>query len=141
MRYRCVLAALTLIQSAFHESRLRSRPNRCDGCAPGRLRVGAPGRELKRPSEAARVARDGDVVEIDAGVYAGDAAVWPQHRLTIRGVGGRAHLRANGAHAEGKAIWVIKGHDTTVERVEFSGAGCPPQRRRHPARRRRAHGA
>src|SRR3954469_23437554 len=88
------------------------------------LRVG-PQRELKRPSDAARVAGDGNVIEIDAGVYAGDAAVWRQHGLTIRGVGGRAHLAANGAHAEGKAIWVIKGNDTTIEGMEFSGASVP----------------
>jgi len=91
---------------------------------PTVLRVGA-GRELKRPSAAAQIARDGDIIEIDAGVYDGDAAVWRQHRLTIRGLGGRAHLRANGAHAEGKAIWVIKGNDTTVESLEFSGAKVP----------------
>jgi len=90
------------------------------------VRVG-PNRDLKRPSDAARVARDGDVVEIDATVYEGDAAVWRQHRLTIRGVGGRAQLRADGAHAEGKAIWVIKGNDTTIEGVEFSGAKVPDE--------------
>jgi hypothetical protein len=88
------------------------------------LHVG-PQRDIKRPSEAARVARDGDLIEIDAGVYEGDAAVWRQHRLTIRGVGGRAVLRANGANAEGKAIWVIKGNDTTIEGVEFTGARVP----------------
>src|SRR6185295_17832841 len=74
------------------------------------------------PSAAAEIARDGDVIEIDAGVYARDAAVWRQHRLTIRGVGGRAHLRADGAQVEGKAIWVVKGNDATIESVEFSGA-------------------
>jgi hypothetical protein len=68
------------------------------------------------------VARDGDLIEIEAGVYAGDAAVWRQSGLTLRGIGGRAHLRADGAHAEGKAIWVIKGANTTVENIEFSGA-------------------
>src|SRR5262245_14253360 len=83
------------------------------------LRVG-PERELKLPSAAAQIARDGDTVEIDAGDYAGDAAIWRQHRLMIRGVGGRARLRAEGASAEGKAIWVIKGSDVTVESVEFS---------------------
>lgn len=91
------------------------------------LRVGAK-RELKRPSAASQIARDGDTIEIDAGDYEGDVAVWQQHRLTIRGLGGlggRAHLRANGAHAEGKAIWVIKGNDTTIEGVEFSGAKVP----------------
>ncbi len=88
---------------------------------PEVLRVGAE-RELKSPSAAAEIARDGDVIEIDAGLYEGDAAVWRQHRLTIRGLGGRARLRADGAQAEGKAIWVIKGNDTVVEGVEFSGA-------------------
>jgi hypothetical protein len=90
------------------------------------IRVG-PGREVKRPSAATQVARDGDLVEIDAGVYDGDAAVWRQNRLTIRAIGGRAQLRADGAHAEGKAIWVIKGGDTTVEGIEFSGAKVPDQ--------------
>ena len=85
------------------------------------IRVG-PGRPLARPSAAAKIARDGDVIEIDAGSYDGDAASWTQNGLTIRGVGGRAHLRAAGAHAEGKAIWVIKGANTTIENVEFSGA-------------------
>ena len=91
---------------------------------PTLLRVG-PARQLTRPSDAARVARDGDIVEIDAGVYAGDAAIWRQHNLTIRGIGGRAHLRASGAHAEGKAIWVIKGDNATIESMEFSGAAVP----------------
>jgi hypothetical protein len=91
---------------------------------PAVLRVGAK-RALKRPSAAARMAHDGDVIEIDAGIYDGDAAVWRQHRLTIRGLGGRAILRADGAHAEGKAIWVVKGNDTTIESVEFSGAKVP----------------
>src|SRR5437899_1894110 len=77
------------------------------------LRVG-PGRELLRPSDAARAARDGDTVEIDAADYDGDVAVWTQSHLTLRGIGGRARLQANGASAEGKAIWVIKGEDTTV---------------------------
>src|SRR5215471_14965410 len=85
------------------------------------IRVG-PGKELAKPSAAAKIARDGDVIEIDAGNYDGDAASWTQNGLTIRGVGGRPHLRANGANAEGKAIWVVKGSNTTIENVEFSGA-------------------
>jgi hypothetical protein len=65
------------------------------------------------------------VSDFAAGVYDGDAAVWRQHRLTIRGVGGRAHLRADGAQAEDKAIWVVKGNDATIEGIEFSGAKVP----------------
>ncbi|MGQ0652130.1 MAG: right-handed parallel beta-helix repeat-containing protein [Betaproteobacteria bacterium] len=89
--------------------------------APAVWRVG-PRRELATPSAAAHMAKDGDIVEIEAGVYAGDAAIWRQDGLTIRGVGGLAHLRADGASAEGKATWVIKGAQTTVESIEFSGA-------------------
>ncbi len=85
------------------------------------LRVG-PGEKLSSPSQAAAEARDGDTIEIRAGSYEGDAAVWTKDHLTIRGVGGRPHLKAGGAAAEGKAIWVIRGKDTTVENVEFSGA-------------------
>jgi hypothetical protein len=81
-----------------------------------------PQHALKAPSAAAGVARDGDVVEIEPGLYAGDAAVWTQNRLTIRGRGARAHLRADGAEVEGKGIWVIKGAGTTIEGIEFSGA-------------------
>jgi hypothetical protein len=95
-----------------------------EAAQPAVLSVGAK-RELKRPSAAAQIARDGDVIEIDAGIYDGDAVVWRQHRLTIRGVGGRAHLRADGAQAEDKAIWVVRGNDTTIEGIEFSGAKVP----------------
>lgn len=85
------------------------------------LQVG-PDRTYKTPSAAARAARDGDVIAIDAGVYQGDVTVWPQSRLQLRGVGGRAQLQAHGAAAEGKAIWVFKGADILVENIEFSGA-------------------
>jgi hypothetical protein len=95
-----------------------------DALAASVLRVG-PQELLKLPSEAARHARDGDTVQIQAGIYEGDAAVWTQTGLTIQGVGGMAHLRANGANAQGKAIWVIQGANTVVENIEFSGATVP----------------
>jgi hypothetical protein len=88
---------------------------------PETLLVG-PERALKTPSAAAKVARDRDIVQIDAGLYAGDAAIWTQNALTIKAVGGRAHLRADGVEAEGKGIWVVKGAGTTIEGIEFSGA-------------------
>lgn len=83
------------------------------------------GKEFLLPSIAAKFARDGDIIEIDAGVYEKDAATWKQNNLVIRAIGGRAHLKAAGAHAEGKAIWVIKGNDITIENIEFSGAKVP----------------
>src|SRR5688500_2793380 len=93
--------------------------------ASGTIHRVGPQHALKVPSAAARVAGDGDIVEIEAGTYPKDVAVWRQNGLIIRGVGGRAHLRADGSHAEGKAIWVIKGADTTIEHIEFSGAKVP----------------
>ncbi|WP_343909711.1 NosD domain-containing protein [Nocardioides aquiterrae] len=95
-----------------------------DAGGPRTWRVG-PDRELTTPSAAAAVARDGDTVLIDAGTYAGDVATWTQDDLTLRGRGGRVHLRAEGRSAQGKAIWVIAGDRTAVDRIEFSGATVP----------------
>lgn len=94
--------------------------------APRTWRVG-PDRALTTPSAAAAVAGDGDTVLIDAGTYVGDVATWTQDDLTLRGDGGRAHLEADGRSAQGKAIWVIAGDRTTVDRLEFSGATVPDQ--------------
>ncbi|MBS2939137.1 right-handed parallel beta-helix repeat-containing protein [Nocardioides sp. J2M5] len=94
--------------------------------APRTWYVG-PGRDLATPSAAAAVAGDGDTVLIDAGTYSGDVATWTQDDLTLRGVGGRAHLRADGNDAQGKAIWVIAGDRARVDRIEMSGAAVPDQ--------------
>jgi hypothetical protein len=96
------------------------------------LQVG-PDRSLKLPSQAAAMARSGDIIEIDAVPYIGDVASWNADNIVIRGVpmpGGekadaiapRAHLLAAGRSAEFKAIWVIKGRNVTVENIEFEGA-------------------
>lgn len=83
-------------------------------------RVG-PGEALTRIADAARRARDGDVVEISAGDYRGDVTVWMQKKLTIRGVGGAARLFADGKDAEGKAIWVIRNGDFDISNIDFIG--------------------
>lgn len=89
------------------------------------LQVG-PSRTFKMPSEAAVVARNGDIIEIDAGLYQGDVATWTANNLTIKGVGGKAHLDLTGITISNKkAIWVIQGENTTVESIEFSGASVP----------------
>ena len=93
--------------------------------SPGRvLRVGAS-EQLKTPSSAAALARDGDTIEIAAATYPGDVAVWAANHLTLRGVNGMAHMASNGNSAQQKAIWVIRGNDTLVEYVEFSGCRVP----------------
>ncbi|KPA15414.1 conserved hypothetical protein, secreted [Candidatus Magnetomorum sp. HK-1] len=83
------------------------------------LRVG-PTRDFQWVRQASLVAQDNDIIEVDAGLYLGDIASWEANNLIIRGVGGRAHLHASGRSAEGKAIWVIRGENTTVENIEFS---------------------
>ncbi|HEY1506335.1 MAG TPA: hypothetical protein VGF92_18670 [Stellaceae bacterium] len=85
------------------------------------LRVG-PSRTIRTIKDAAGQAKDGDTIEIDAGNYTGDVAVWHVDNLTIRGVGGRPHIVADGEAAEGKAIFVTKGKNIRVENIEFSGA-------------------
>lgn len=81
-----------------------------------------PQRDLKLPSAAAEVAGHGDTIAIDAGRYDNDYAVWHQDDLTIRGVGGMAHLHSSGHIPNGKGIWLINGDNTVIENVEFSGA-------------------
>jgi hypothetical protein len=76
-------------------------------------------------AEAARLAQDGDTVEVQAGEYRGDVAVWRQKELTIRAVGGRAVLHADGQHAEGKAIWVIRNGEFVIEGFDFVGTRVP----------------
>lgn len=83
--------------------------------------VGANG-EVKRISDAARIAQDGDTVEIAAGSYRGDVAVWLQKKLTIRGSGTRPVLIADGQSAEDKAIWVIRNGSFDIRNIEFRGA-------------------
>jgi hypothetical protein len=81
-----------------------------------------PKRKMKAPSEAAKFAQSGDTVEIDAGIYLNDYANWRQENLTLRGVGGMAHLQSNALIPNGKAIWIVSGNNTLIENVEFSGA-------------------
>jgi hypothetical protein len=80
---------------------------------------------VKTIAAAAQLAHDGDVIEISAGDYTGDTAVWTQNNLRIRGINGRPRLIAAGKAAEGKAIWVIRGNDIVVENIEFTGARVP----------------
>lgn len=89
------------------------------------IRVG-PDQQVRSISVAATMARDGDTIEIEAGDYLADVAVFKQANLTLRGVGPtRPRLIASGASAEGKAIWVLRGGQVTVENLEFRGARVP----------------
>jgi hypothetical protein len=89
-------------------------------------RVGPRGQYL-RIADVARLAKDGDVVEIEAGDYRGDVATWEQKRLTIRGVNGAARLFADGRNAEGKAIWVLRDGEFDIANIDFIGATAEDQ--------------
>jgi hypothetical protein len=73
-------------------------------------------------TEAAKLAQDGDVIEIKPGDYRGQSAVWTRNNLLIRGAGGRPVMMADGKSAEGKAIWVVRGGKVRIENIEFRGA-------------------
>ena len=71
------------------------------------------------------MARPGSTIEVDSGIYAGDVAVWQKDNITLRAVGGRVRLLANGAAAEGKGIWVVRAKGMRVEGFDFEGAAVP----------------
>lgn len=88
------------------------------------LRVG-PSQACRTANEAAAAAHDGDTIELEAGRYVGDVALWTANGLTIRAVGGDAEFIAAGRICQDKAIWVVHGDHTTIEHVAFSGCKAP----------------
>ncbi len=88
--------------------------------SPATMVVG-PGEKVSSISEAARLARDGEVIEIRSGEYRAQPAIWTQDRLVIRGVGVRPVMLADGTSAEDKAIWVVRGGKVTIRNIEFRG--------------------
>ena len=85
------------------------------------IQVGAT-RYIRTLRQAAKIARDGDTIEVDAGDYEGDTAVWTQNDLIIRGTG---PPQAGGRwvkRRKEKGIFVIKGDKVTIENLGFFGA-------------------
>ncbi|MDH4393318.1 MAG: hypothetical protein QE285_18075 [Aquabacterium sp.] len=87
-------------------------------------RVG-PGEALTRVADALQQAQDGDTITVLPGTYRADVAVILQKRLHIIGLGTQPVLQADGRHAEGKAIWVVRDGDITVENIGFRGCRVP----------------
>jgi len=83
------------------------------------LRVG-PGEAFEAPSQAARVARDGDTVVIAPGEYF-DCAVWPQNRIVITGPEDAATPAVlSDAACQGKALFVVMGQQVTIRHLTFT---------------------
>lgn len=76
-------------------------------------------------TQALKQAKDGDTIALLEGEYDGEVAVIEQKKLTIKGIGKRPVLRAGGRSAEGKAIFVVRNGDITIENIEFRGARVP----------------
>lgn len=110
MHRREFLAAFSLLPVAAHAGPV--------------LQVG-PRRAVKSLAAAAHQARDGMLVEVDAGDYVADVATWPQQDLTLRAVGGRVRVIAAGAHAQGKGLFVTTGWRQRIEGFDFIGAVVP----------------
>jgi len=88
------------------------------------IRVG-PSREVKTLAAASALLKEAGTIEVDAGEYRADVAVWKQNNLTLRAVGGRVKLIASGAAAEGKGIWVVRGGRIEVDGFDFLDAKVP----------------
>lgn len=87
------------------------------------LTVG-PDKTYKKVSEAVAAAKAGDTIEVDAGDYVDDISSIKVGDLTIRGVGGRPHLKATVPPPNKKGIFVVEGGvgPVTLENLEFSGS-------------------
>lgn len=90
--------------------------------APARVLLVGPENTLKRPSDAAKIARPGDVIRIAAGTYR-DCAIWRTPNIRIEGSGGYAHVKD--IACDGKAIWVFYAAPVRISKVRFSGARVP----------------
>jgi hypothetical protein len=79
-------------------------------------------------SAVASLVQDGDVVEIDAATYSNhDQVLWTKSNLVLRGIGAtKPRLEAGallaGNLTNGKAIFVISGHNVEVDNIEFANA-------------------
>jgi hypothetical protein len=86
------------------------------------LRVG-PGQGFDSLGEAITASKPGDTILLEAGIYESDYSTIG-HPLTIKGVGGLAHLKAVDPIPNGKAILVVNA-DVVVENIMFTDARVP----------------
>jgi hypothetical protein len=91
----------------------------CTSPANARELAVGPGRVLKLPSQAATIARDGDVVRIDPGTYA-DCAIWNASHLLIEAAG--PGVRIAGKTCAEKGIFITQGSDITIRGITFADA-------------------
>lgn len=112
MKFRLTLIALLGLSSALP--------------ATAATRYVGPGKTYATPCRAFAAAAAGDIIEITGNTtYSGDVCAITKSNLTIRGVNGRPVIAAAGRNALGKGIWVVQGHNITIDNVEMHGAKVP----------------
>jgi hypothetical protein len=117
-----------------------NRPNSSPACSPSAICVGSKQR-LRSLRDALALARDGDVVEVEAGTYRESDAI-AQKGLTVRGVGGRPHFQCAGLKLPGsRACLFLGAAGITLENIEISGAEDPTSAGGDAACIRNARGA
>lgn len=85
---------------------------------PHRTLLVGPQRLYKKPSEAAAIVHDGDVVKIDPGTYV-DCAIWRANGLVIEGEG---NVVIRDQICQEKGIFVTVGANITIRGIEFAHA-------------------
>jgi hypothetical protein len=87
-------------------------------CLPAIIQVG-PSAAYQTIAQAAAVAQNGDTIQIQAGTYTSQEAVFRQNNLTIEGVGGMAVFNDSGYALQNlKGIFDIQGNNVTVKNIE-----------------------
>ena len=106
-------------------SALSNVPSGTTGSA-GPLQVG-PGKTYSTVQAAVNAAIDGDTIEIYPSTYTQSAgwATINKNNLTLRGIGTRPVLDANGSCLSSKGIFIISGSNATLENLEFKNTTNP----------------
>jgi len=90
-------------------------------CAKGTICVGK-GQAYETLAAALAAAREGDVLDIVAGLYRESARI-AVRGVTLRGVSGVPHFDCAGLHlVSDKACLLLAANDVTIENIEISGA-------------------
>ena len=83
-----------------------------------------PQSEFKMPSDAAKVAQDGDRIQIRPGEYF-DCAIWRANRLVIEGVGDPDKVVITDKACQGKALFVTQGDGIVVRNLTLTRSRVP----------------
>lgn len=81
-----------------------------------------PNHTFKTIAEAVKKADHGAIIEVDAGEYIDDTFSVRKNDITIRGIGGFAHIKGTKKIKNKKGLIVQFGNNLTLENLEFSGA-------------------